>query len=307
MYIIYHYISFTSPVTDFFRWNRIFPKFHRAADFELQMWQLQISVPRSHNNRLPYNDKLMQIMSFLWTYGSNDHKWSMFSIFILVCQQSSKHKTLMNFLPHALCLTWCLNYSTPHVEKSDPNSLRADWLGKHLGGQLQMQPNVPSFSRVVSSVGIGRTSTFDTNAWLRRTLKQLLITFFSAFPYFCPHPKTGANFNNPKAPAVAAMRLSSRPVSAAAMALSPLGCAAWTFPGAIGSFQRTILQQSHVATISTPHLHLPYLHMWKCCQEVLPSGWNAWWFSFAGRIMFFVPQHFAFLKSKPTFPNHNGI
>ena len=180
-HIYYIYTSFTSPLPYFFRWNRIFPKFNRAADFELQMRQLQISVPRSHNNRMPYNDKLMQIMSFLWTYGSNDQ---CFQFSILVCQQSSKHRTLMNFLPHALCLTWCLNYSTPHVEKSDPNSLRADWLGKHLGGQLQMQPNVPSFSRVVSSVGIGRTSTFDTNAMAEKDFETTAHNFLFGFSIF---------------------------------------------------------------------------------------------------------------------------
>ena len=150
------------------------------------------------------------------------------------------------------------------------------------------------------SESVGRQSLTQMQ-WLRKTLKQLLITFFSAFPYFCPHPKTGANFNNPKAPAVAAMRLSSRPVSAAAMALSPLGCAAWTFPGAIGSFQRA----DNLATKSCcNHIHTSPPSPLPPYVEMLPRSPPQWVKCLMIQLRW---KHFAFLKSKPTFPNHNGI
>lgn len=47
-----------------------------------------------------------------------------------------------------------------------------------------MQPNVPSFSRVVSSVGIGRTSTFDTNAMAEKDFETTAHNFLFSFSIF---------------------------------------------------------------------------------------------------------------------------
>ncbi len=83
------------------------------------------------------------------------------------------------------------------------------------------------------------------------------------------------------------------------MALTHLGCATWIFPGEIGSFQWSILQQSRVATISTPPSPLPpYVEMLpRSPPEVSDIASYSW----KNHFLCTPEQQFAFLKSKPTF------